>query len=179
MRNIDGIEDVLASLEPHWAYIEDDFNTQNERYLAFAATDHDVIGRVLRAHLIVENFLNPYLADHLSVDNFDGLRFSFHQKASLLPSEGVSAAFVKPGILQLNRIRNKFGHRLDFTFQSHEISAIYEVLQVARGDIKFATDVEAIEAFAPIACAFLAVPPKGLEKVFMEAFTKVRSFPPE
>jgi hypothetical protein len=178
MKDIDGIQDVLRVLEPQWARIEADFNRQNDRFLALAAADHDTIGRVLRTHLIIENFIGDFLMAHYSIDNLDELRLTFAQKAKLLPQSKSSAAFVRPGIIQLNAVRNKFGHRLNHTIEICEISAIYEVLQVARSGVRFASQVEAIEAFAPIACAFLAVPPPELQQLFMEAFAHVRSYEP-
>lgn len=178
MKDIDGIHDVLRVLEPHWRTIEADFHRQNERFLALAEADHETIGRVLRAHLVIESFLGEFLVAHYGIDEIDELRLTFAQKAKLLPQSKSSAAFVRPGIIQLNSVRNKFGHRLNHTIEGHEISAIYEVLQVARSGVRFASPVEAIEAFAPVACAFLAVPPLELQQLFMEAFAHVRSYEP-
>jgi hypothetical protein len=59
------------------------------------------------------------------------------------------------------------------------VSAIDEVLQVARRETMFSTPLAAIEAFAPVACAFLAVPPKHLQELFLSAFQKVHSHLPE
>ena len=178
MKDIDGIQDVLRVLEPHWNTIEADFHQQNKRFLALAEADHDTIGRVLRAHLVIETFLGEFLMAHYGIDELDELRLTFAQKAKLLPKSKSSAAFVRPGIIQLNAVRNKFGHRLNHTIESHEISAIYEVLQAARSGVRFASQVEAIEVFAPIACAFLSVSPPELEQLFMEAFAHVRSHEP-
>lgn len=179
MKDIDGIQDVLRVLEPHWGRVEAEFNRQNERFLELAAADHKMIGRVLKAHLVIENFLGEFLTDHYGIEDFSELRLTFSQKAKLLPQTKSSAAFVRPGIIQLNAVRNKFGHRLNHTIESHEISAIYEVLQIARSGIQFSSQVEAIEAFAPIACAFLAVPPPELQELFMEAFAKIHSYQPK
>lgn len=178
MKDIDGIQVVLRILESHWNSIEADFNRQNERFLALAEADHDTIGRVLRAHLVIESFVGEFLMAHYGIEELDELRLTFAQKAKLLPQSKSSAAFVRPGIIQLNAVRNKFGHRLNHTIENHEISAIYEVLQVARPGVRFASQVEAIEAFTPIACAFLAVPPPELQQLFMEAFAHVRSYEP-
>lgn len=174
MREIDGIEDVLRVLAPHKREIEDDFNRHNEKFLALAAADHDAIGRVLKVHLIVESFLNHFLASHFGLDNFEQARLSFHQKVVLLPASASSAAFVRPGILQLNSVRNKFGHRLDHRVAESELSAVYEVLQVVREGVVFGTPLKAIEAFGPVACAFLSIPPKHLQDLFLEAFAKIR-----
>jgi hypothetical protein len=82
---------------------------------------------------------------------------------------------VRPGILQLNSVRNKFAHRIEFDIHPNEISAIYEVLSVARSGTEFPLPVEAIEAFGPVACAFLSVPPPHLQRLFMEAFSHVHA----
>jgi hypothetical protein len=179
MKDIDGIEHVLRVLQPHWLQIEDDFNRHNQRFLALSAADHDVIGRVLRAHLVIESFMVSYLAAHYAFENVDELKLSFYQKAMLLPSRGASAAAVRPGILQVNAIRNKFGHRLNHVIESHEISAVFEMLAVARNGVAFASPADAIEAFASVACAFLSVPPQHLQQLFAEAFSQVHSHVPQ
>lgn len=178
MKDIDGIHDVLRMLESHWKTIESNFHRQNERFLALAEADHEKICRVLRAHLVIESFLGDFLVVHYGIDGIDELRLTFAQKAKLRPQSKSSAAFVRPNIIQLNSVRNKFGHRLNHTIEGHEISAIYEVLQVARPGIGFPSPVEAIEAFAPVACAFLAVTPPELQQLFVEAFAHVRSYDP-
>jgi hypothetical protein len=179
MKDIEGIEHVLHVLEPHWSEIEEDFDRHNRRFLELAAADHDAIGRVLRAHLVIESFLNTSLVSCYGIEDISELKLSFFQKAKLLPTRDSSAAFVRPGILQLNSVRNKFGHRLNHEIERHEISAILEALAVARPGIDFTNPILAIEAFTPVACAFLSVPPPHLQQLFMEAFANVRSYNPE
>lgn len=179
MKDIDGIEQVLRVLEPHWQQIEEDFDRHNRRFLELASVDHDAIGRVLRAHLVIESFIDTFLAQHYRIENIEELRLSFHQKAKLLPTRGSSAAAVRPGILQVNSVRNKFGHRLNHMIERHEISALLEVLVYARPGVTFHSEVEAIEAFAPVACAFLSVPPPHLQQLFLQAFANVRSHEPQ
>ena len=175
MRDIEGIEEVLEVLAPHWSAIHADFDAHNQRFLQLANADHDVIGRVLKAHLVVESFLNSFLSTHYGISDLADVKLSFYQKAKLLPDGASSTAFVKPGILQLNTVRNKFGHRLDFEIQRNEVSAIYQALSVARSGAEFPSPVDAIEAFCPVACAFLSVPPPHLQRLFMEAFAHVHT----
>jgi hypothetical protein len=181
MKDIDIIHDVLRVLEPHWETIEVDFHRKNERFLELAQDDHETIGRVLRAHLVIESFLGEFLVGYYGIDEIDEideLRLTFAQKAKLLPQSKSSAAFVRPGIIQLNAVRNKFGHRLNHKIESQEISAIYEVLRVARSGVRFASPLEAIEAFAPVACAFLSVTSPELQQLLMEAFAHIRTYEP-
>jgi hypothetical protein len=179
LKDIEGIHQALNVLKPHWDEIEADFARHNEHFLALSAADHDIIGRVLRTHLVIENFIDSFLTHFYGIEDFGDLRLTFAQKAKLLPSRQSSAAFVRPGIIQLNSVRNKFGHRINHGIQNHEVSAIYEALAVARPGTKFSSQVEAIEAFAPVACAFISVPPPHLQQLFMEAFSHVRSYLPE
>ncbi|MCY0858093.1 hypothetical protein [Cupriavidus sp. D39] len=176
MKDIDGIERVLEELKPHWAAIEDDFNKHNARYLELAKADHDAIGRVLRSHLVIENFLDRYLEGHLGITDLAELRLTFAQKAKLLPAKQASAATVRPGIIQLNRIRNRFGHSLDPSIPQQDVSAMEELLRLARPGVAFPTAVDVIEAFAPVACAFLSVPPPQLQELFARAFMHVQSY---
>lgn len=174
MREIEGIKEAVEILKPHWTDIEDDFNRHNTRFLELAATSHDVIGRVLRAHLIVENFLNTYLQETFGFDEFDEIRLSFAQKAKMLPTANSGAALIRPGTIQLNKIRNKFGHTLKHVVEPSEIVHITQLLSIARPSAKFDDPIDAIDAFAPVACAFLSVPPKHLQEAFAKAFRKVR-----
>jgi|LGOV01.1.fsa_nt_gb hypothetical protein len=150
MRDIEGIEEAMAVLQPHWNEIEADFDRHNAKLLALAETDHVPVGRVLRAHLIIENFMNSFIPNFYELDDFGELRLTFAQKAKMLPQRMSSAAFVRPGIIQLNAVRNKYGHRLNHTVEFGELGAIMEVLSVARSGTSFETPINAIEAFVPI-----------------------------
>lgn len=176
MKDIEGIDRAHRILEPYWQQIQEDFNEQNRRFLALAAANHDAIGRVLRGHLVIESFMDSYLATHYAFENIDEVRLSFFQKAKLLPSKGASAAAIRPGVLEINAIRNRLGHRLQHNIEFCEIHSVLELLSVARRNLQFLNPVEAIEAFVPVACAFLSVPPPHLQKLFHEAFAEVRSY---
>ena len=179
MREIEGINKAMKILKPYWGDIEEDFDEHNARFLELANVDHDAIGRVLKAHLVVENFMNSYLPNYFGIESYDKLRLSFAQKAQMLPAAKSSASFVRPGIIQLNKVRNKFGHELNHTVEDHEVTAIMQVLEIARRGATFKTPIDAIEAFAPVACAFLSIPPKHLQEAFVKAFKHVQSHQPE
>jgi hypothetical protein len=132
------------------------------------------LGRVLKSPLVVEHYLNRFLSEHYRLGAIDEIRLTFNQKAKLLPNSKPSAAFVKPGILELNVIRNKFGHRLSASISTRDLNGINTVLHVARKGVRFNTAVDSIEAFATVACTFLIVPPPKLRKVFVDAFSHVK-----
>ena len=174
MRDIEGIEEVVAKLKPHFATIEQHFEHDNHIFIGLISSAHDTLGRVLKCHLVVEHYLDSFLVAHFKIDAFDDVRLSFAQKAALLPNRATAAAFVKPGILQLNRIRNRFGHSLGAELSVQELGSIRTVLDIARPGVAFGSPVAAIEAFTTVACTFLIVHPPALQQIFAEAFSSIQ-----
>ncbi|MBY5320979.1 hypothetical protein [Rhizobium leguminosarum] len=76
-------------------------------------------------------------------------------------------------LTQLNRVRNEFGHQLNHVVEFQEINSIMQILRIARSETNFTTPMDAIEAFAAIACAFLSIPPKHLQEVFKQVHTEM------
>jgi hypothetical protein len=132
------------------------------------------MARVLKCHLIVEHYLNQFLSSHLELTDFDDVRLTFAQKAKLLPDRASAAAFVKPAIIQLNRLRNRFAHTLGAEVSFDDLGAMQSILEVARRGVTFNSPVAAIEEFTTVACTFLIVTPPDLQRVFAEAFADVR-----
>lgn len=174
MRDIEGIEKVVARLKPHMAEIEARFNTENERFIKLIEKPHDVLGRLLKCHLIIEHYLTRFLSEHFGIEDVESAKLGFFNKAMLLPSQASSAAFVKPGILKLNKLRNRAGHELGADFTFDDLGPISEVLNIARAGVPFGTPIEAIEAFTTVACTWLIVPPKEQQQLFVDAFSEVR-----
>ena len=174
MREIEGIEEVLGELQPHWEAIEAHFNQENEKFKALLTQEHDVLGRILKCHLIVEHYLDRYLMEKFGLEHIDEARLTFSQKARLLPAAGSAASFVRPGIIKLNTFRNRFGHDLEAEIDEHELGPINEVLALARPGTEFTGAVERIEAFTTVACTWLVIPPPHLDEVFVRAFAHVR-----
>lgn len=147
MRDIEGIERVVERLRPHMAEIEARFNQENARFIALIQRPHDVVGRLLKCHLIVEHYLERFLTEHFGLESVGDAKLNFFNKAMLLPSSASSAAFVRPGILKLNSIRNKAGHNLGAEPDFADLGPINEVLRIARPGVNFNSPIEAIEAF--------------------------------
>lgn len=177
MREIEGVEEALRELKPYLPQLEAHFNLENERLKKLLSIDHDPIGRVLKCHLIVENFLTRYLAERFETETLDEAKLSFFQKAQLIPLEREIATFVRPGILSLNKVRNKFSHKLDATIEFADIEPILEILSYTRRGTTFTDAYSAIEAFAAVACAFLIVSPPELQGAIAQAFQSIRVAP--
>ena len=174
MRDIEGIQEVVEKLKPHFAVIEQHFEHENRIFIDLVSSAHNTLGRVLKCHLIVEHYLNRFLVAHFDINNFDNVRFTFAQKATLLPNRAAAAAFVKPGIFELNRIRNRFAHSLGAELPIQDLGPIRTVLDIARSRVVFGSSVEAIEAFTTVACTFLVPTPAELQQVFAEAFSTIQ-----
>ncbi len=172
MRDIEGIERVVAALRPHWAAIDGHFATENRVYVSLISGGHDQLGRVLKCHLVVEHCVERFLS--AQIPHVGEARLSFAQKAKLLPKARTAAAFVRPGIIQLNSIRNRFAHDLAATVVRQDLGPITEVLEVSRPEIDLDDPVRAVEAFTTVACTFLIVPPPELQQVFADAFRAIR-----
>ena len=93
--------------------------------------------------------------------NLEELKLSFSQKIKLLKDDLSAAAFVKQGIQNVNSVRNKFSHTLSPKIEWGAINNVTEVLKIARKDMVYAEPIDAIEAFAPVACAFLINAPSS------------------
>lgn len=172
MRDVDGIEEAIEKLKPHLDKIEEDFNRENQRFLRLSQQSHDLMGRVLKCHLIIENYLEKYLISELGLNELSSVKLSFWQKAKLIPNQGKAASYVKLGILEINKIRNKFSHNIEAQLRESDISQISEVLRYSRP--KFSgTPIDMIEAFTTVACTFLIVPTPALKKLFKEAFAHI------
>lgn len=178
MRDIEGIEQVMERLRPHMPEILENFERENARFKALMSQDHDLLGRVLKCHLVVEHYLERFLSSHYGIEDLGEAKLTFHQKAKLLPDQASASAFVKPGILRLNSIRNQFGHTLRPVLSFNDLGAMNDVLTIARAGARSSEPVEAIEAFTTVACTWLIVPPKHLQQAFTEAFANVRVHAP-
>jgi hypothetical protein len=173
MRDIDFIPDVVAELAPHWSKIDQRFNEENEAFKKLLATDHDLTGRVLKCHLIVENYINRHLQSVSPLHNWENARLSFAQKIELLPQANDKVAWILPGIRELNTIRNRFGHRIEANVSLKDLSNCKAILAIARSGKRYTEPASVIEDFTTVACTWLIVDPE-IEGIFDEAYRRVR-----
>ena len=135
--------------------------------------DHTSLGRIIKSHLISEIYIDRYLREKLSLSNVADARLSYYQKAMLLPEHGAPPAIIKPGLLRLNKIRNKFAHNLDYDVSVDELRPMTDILEISRKDIGDMDWISTIESFTTLACTWLLVSPSHLEEIFVKAFRNV------
>jgi hypothetical protein len=174
MRDIANVEVVIERLRPHMARIEEHFNHENEKFKALLARDHDDLGRVLKCHLILERYIDEFLLLHLGIADIERVRLTFFQKAQLLPDANPKIGFIKPGIIEFNAIRNRYGHDLDAEIRLEHTRDIDAVLRIAREGMECPSLLQKVEMFTTIAATFLLVSPKDIEELFERVFREAR-----
>jgi hypothetical protein len=96
----------------------------------FTLWDHDSenIGRVLHAHLVVEHFLSAHLqAKNPNLGPISVARLTFAQKVALIGDSDRLATLLKPGLLGLNKVRNRLAHKLKVEIEADDLQAIFSV----------------------------------------------------
>ena len=171
--HIEGVGEAAAVLHPHWNEIESFFDAENRHFGTLAKTDHTNFGRILKCHLIAEIYVERYLCEKLTLSTISSARLSYFQKVMLLPEHGAPPVIIKPGLLLLNKIRNRFAHNLHANVSVDELQLMTDVLAISNRSTDDLSAVEAIELFATLACTWLLVPPPHLEELFAIAFRNV------
>jgi hypothetical protein len=157
---------VLDLFAPIMDELTKEAQAEIDRFDAVFSADHNAIGRVLKVHLVIEQYLNEHIRAKYNIQNLEELRFSFKQKTLLLKDDLSPAAWVKSAIQNVNTVRNKFSHTLTPKIEWGEINNVIDVLKIARKAVAYEEPIDAIEAFAPVACAFLIEAPSSKRTQF-------------
>lgn len=119
-------EKVGDAIREYFASFRNHFSSVKEEILFAFQRDHDLIGRVLKCHLILETYMDDCIKylnkDQLSIDN-TSLRFN--QKIDLLENklDGMDSYF--KGIRSLNTIRNKLAHNLHCEITLSDVQSMW------------------------------------------------------
>lgn len=173
MRHIAGIDEAVQVLSSHWQEIDEHFENENKKFKMLLRADHTTFGRVIKCHLLAETYVETYLRDKLDLINLDDARLSFFQKVVLLPDKGAPPAIIKPGLLKLNHLRNRFAHDLTANVSLDELQSMIEILKPSGRYVDPKNPILVIEEFTTLACTWLIVSPPHLEELFARAFRKV------
>ena len=132
-----------------------------------------MFGRIIKCHLISEVYIDKYLTEKLSLPNLSDVRLSYYQKVMLLPERNEAPALFKPGLLTLNRLRNKFAHNLEATLSKSELSTMTTMLKMSEPPVSAMTAIEMVEKFTTLSCICLNPTPSEIEELFAEAMKHV------
>jgi hypothetical protein len=140
------LEDVMVGFRERWASV-----------------DTAMVGRLLRSHLVLEHVVREYVAHaNPGLGDLEAARLSFAQVVELLPRNGY-VNDVLPGIKQVNALRNKFAHRLDYVMVANDLSPMkqsrfFRDLLTKGGEIvasRTANPLSTLELFCSVAYMLL------------------------
>lgn len=138
--------------------IERDCTDFNARYGEIVRADTSAMSVILRAHLIVEHFIDEYLSKaHPGIQDWEGARLTFAQKQALIDHPQSVIAMLLPGIGALNRARNKLAHTLDASLAEGDLQPMEHFIRIWYGAAgkPIPTGVDVVPHFALTAASFL------------------------
>jgi hypothetical protein len=122
------------------------------------------IGRILRAHLVIEHFLTKFIeSKNPALGPVADARLTFAQKVELLSAKDPLTVELKGGLKRVNKIRNSLAHTLRIAVTAEDVAAIQAVplfraatLEKAKRDgVAHREPIAVLEDFAKFAAALL------------------------
>jgi hypothetical protein len=121
--------------------------------------DVESVGRILACHLIIEHYLEGYLASSSpKFLNWEETRLTFGQKLDLLARKGgmIEEFGLLGGIRSLNAVRNHMSHEIEFKIASSATSPMRTALaRWMKGAPVPTAPLEVIEQFTFLVCTCL------------------------
>lgn len=121
--------------------------------------DYAIVGKVLRCHLLLEHYLDRYIRTaNPAIVEWDSVRLTFYQKLVLASHPQSVLVIVGPGIIAINRLRNRLVHNLSVSFDENELQEVRQFVAIKYHGLEQEppTGIEMIEDFTATACTFLA-----------------------
>lgn len=140
--------------------IEEDGKTFIAEYALFIERPVDVLAKILRSHLLVEHYLDLYLAaSNPSIQDWSAARLTFLQKLALAGHDRSVVRVLAPGLKKLNALRNRAAHTLEANIVAADIGPITEFVTMwhrAGGKSVPTAPIDLVETFTLLACNFLS-----------------------
>ena len=93
----------------------------NERW----AQNSDLLGRILRSHLVVEHYLTLWVQhQNPNLGSIDEAKLSFSNKIVLVGENDILVRDLVPGLKRLNKIRNRIAHNLSVDILKEDEDAL-------------------------------------------------------
>jgi len=145
----------------------DDFKKGNITWKHVNPVPHDVIGRVLVCHLLLEIYIDKFIELNTREFNPGKADLGFSQKIAFVSSHPmITDHSFYDGIVAINKIRNKLAHNLLSEINPTDIKTIIVCIKSYNNKtkrkikplptIETYTEVAIIEFFTQIFCAFVA-----------------------
>ena len=120
---------LYKSLAEQAAVQEADYNEFRREFDDLWTKDNDLMGLVLKCHLIVEYYMTECLRVSLpGIDRFQEARLSVSQKHHLLTGWTFGFPWVKDAVAALNSLRNKVAHNIHYSSEEKDLKKIYDCM---------------------------------------------------
>lgn len=130
-----------------------------EIFRVWHGADLDVVGRILRAHLVVEHFITEEIVRrNPNLGSLREARVTFQQKLFLAGAAIPQA--VRGCVQHVNSLRNKFAHQLDYQLTEADVAPLKAALPDSPPDL---SPIRVVELFCALA-AHLIVAGGALEQ---------------
>lgn len=127
------------------------------------SVDYDTLGYLLSCHLIIEHYMDNFLATHPGASfAWEGARLTFAQKVALISGLKFPEPYNLPPVIKhLNVVRNRFGHNINTVLSADDLAPVRHFLErcVTAGGrpTEIPTDPkDLLNFFTTIVCAFFA-----------------------
>jgi hypothetical protein len=99
------------------------FSNGNVTWQRLEEIDYDLLGFLLSCHLIIEHYLEHYIATYTRAPfQWDSAKLTFGQKISLISTLPFKEPYnLPPTIKHLNSLRNKFSHNIKTTLSEEDL----------------------------------------------------------
>ena len=103
----------------------------NDKIISLLDSKTDELGTVLKCHLIIEHYIDEYLANsYPTIKSWDKARLTFNHKLELINNPHTVVGMLYPGIKCINSLRNKFSHKLAFKIEKRDFKEISEIMTI-------------------------------------------------
>ena len=125
--------------------------------------DYDTLGYLLSCHLIVEHYIDNFLATYPNAPfSWEAAKLTFGQKVALISGLPFPEPYNLPPIIKhLNSLRNRFGHNVNAKLTDHDLLPFKQFLakctrdgQPPADDFEDAKDL--LNIFTMLVCAYFA-----------------------
>jgi hypothetical protein len=154
----------LLSISPE---LQKEFQLFDTKIKSLFNTPIDELGIVLKCHLIIENYIDEYLAAcYPTIISLKDARLTFSQKLELVNNQWLITFFVYKGVKSLNSLRNKFAHQLSYRITEQDCQQMKQTMtQWGAASGRVAGDgVQLIQEFTSHACLLLSSHTSGISR---------------
>ena len=158
----------------YWRYLIEHFDEMDRgrlefkrQFSTFIENKTDEMAVVLKSHLIVEHYIDQYIATAFpSIANTNKLNLRFSSKIEMINNPRTIFGYYSDSLKQLNSLRNKFAHNLEYTISDVDLSKMKEVMDTwnSAGGYELVTGMEVIRQYTMWISSSLDSTTRGIKK---------------